>query len=185
VLPFPNKTLIHCVPAWQENKDTLVAHIRNLRADSLFSRSLFVLAIESNLAFESDTQANHLRELNDMHNIVFMSEGNARIGVQTTYTTKEQMTLLFMEALSCDAVDFYEKLVTSQKEDAPAMINLLFQQLENYSAKPSARGRIFTGKIDGMNDDLVMAMMMNHLYYKKFWMDKDRYGRYFTHMAIR
>lgn len=154
-----------------------VDHIKRLQRLPLFSRSWFVVQIESNLGFESDHHAAGLQKDPDIVNLVFMRECEARVGTRTSHGTKEQMTLLMMEAVSMQSVVFYDQLVTTE-DDAPVMKRLLFRQLENYSAKGSVTGkRIYTGKLNHEQDDLAMTLMMNMLYFRKF-QSEPQYARF-------
>lgn len=178
--PHPFSSLSVCT-AWEDQKTIAIEHIKRLQRDPLFVRSLFVLIVESNLGYESDHHAEFLRGSDDLHNIVFMRECESRFGVRTSNKTKEQMTLLTLEMLTTKSVLFYNNSVATE-DDAPQMKRLLMQQLANLSAKGSITGkRIITGKLNGMQDDLVMAVMMNMLYQRHFLADSTRYGRFFNH----
>lgn len=165
----------------------LYDHVIRLRRTPLFATSLFVVGIESNYAFESDRYASRLITEDGIDHLIFMDEDECRTGVRTTNKLKEQMALLFMEAISYDAVEFYDKLVTScdDEGDAKNMKRLLFKQLENYSTKPSMSGkRIFTGKINKQQDDLAICLQLNFLYHRMFWHDKTKYGKYHRYTNV-
>jgi hypothetical protein len=190
--PLPKRTHIVTEPqvvgmesrpcqTWSAQKRIVVDHLKRLQRDALLCRSLFVVQIESNLAFESDHHAAFLQEEPELYNLVFMRECEARVGTRTTQKTKDQMTLLMMEVVSMDSLVFYENMVSTE-DDAVSMKALLFQQLENFSAVGTARGNhIYTGKVNKMQDDLAMTLMMNMLYFRQFMSDHTLYGRYHTH----
>lgn len=142
---------------------------------------MFVVQIESNLAYESDHHAEHLEKYPDLGNLVYMRECQSRVGTHTSAKTKEQMTLLFLETISAEALLIFDELITTE-DDAETMLTCLFTQLENFSVIPTkAGGKVYTGKVNKMQDDLAMCLMMNLLYRKMFLVDGERYGRYHSH----
>lgn len=160
-------------------------HIQRLREDSNFSNSIFVIQIEANLAYESDHHRVFLAN-SDMHNLVFMSEcaNKARTGTWTTASSKDQMMLIFLDAITSHAISFYDRLITTE-DDADVMVRTLFRQLENYSAKFNTQTgkRTFTGKVGAEQDDLAMVIQMNMLYRRAFWKDNEKYGQFHRHWA--
>jgi hypothetical protein len=159
----------------------MLLHIQKLRQDPNFADAIFVVQIEANLAYESDHHRVFLANA-AVPNLVFMSEcaNKARTGTWTTASTKDQMMLIFLDAITSQAISFYDKLVTTE-DDPDAMVRTLFRQLENYSAKfnTCSGKRTFTGKVGMEQDDLAIVIQMNMLYRRVFW--KDEEGKYAQH----
>jgi len=154
-----------------------------LRSDPILSTAFIVLMIESNLAFESDHMASHMNR-SGLRNIVFMRECSnvARVGIQTTATSKDQQVLIFLETVATEALTFYDKLHTNE-DDAPAMRERLFRELENYAivVNPSTGKKKYTGKVGQEQDDLSMAIQMCLLHTRIFKTDVNKYGKFHRH----
>jgi hypothetical protein len=169
---------------WEDTKQCMLQHLQTLRADPMLADSIFVLQIEANLGYESDHHREFLSNCG-MTNLVFMQEcahNKGRTGTWTTAGTKDQMQLVFLNAISAGALGFYAHLHTIE-DDATAMKRTLFRQLENYSAKLNVTTgkRTFTGKIGDEQDDLAVVVQMNMLYRLVFWEDREKYGRFHRH----
>ena len=143
-----------------------------------------VLAIESNLGFEAAHNARYIAEAGISH--VEIAQETARIGgrgnsktladqtrsvtgVRTTNETKEKMYLLLRENLEMRTLRVYEHLLT--EFDSQQQVGKLVKQMHNYSAvhtDPSRvfaqTRRVFTGKAQGEQDDLLIALQLAILY---------------------
>jgi hypothetical protein len=157
----------------------VLRHIRRLRRFPKFASALFVLQIESNLAFESDRiYTEILRQIPEERNsLCALRETDDRIGGRTGESSKAAMAMLLLDRISNGGVFFMNPILTTE-DDGMQMKSVLLDQLGSYSRKPSLNGRRYqyTGKVDGKQDDICIAFQMVLYYRNLFMRDTSRYG---------
>lgn len=143
-----------------------------------------MLAVESNLGFEAAHNARYISEAGISHVEIAQEPqragGRGRTknlaeharpvtGVRTTNESKEQMYLILREALEQRTLRIYDHLLS--EADPDAQVAKLVKQMHNYSAvhtDPSRvfaqTRRVFTGKSQGEQDDLLIALQLAILY---------------------
>jgi len=145
-----------------------------------------VLVVESNLGFEAAHNARYVAEAG-IENVEIAQEDrqnkgahtlaeHARsvTGVRTTNESKEQMYILLRNLLEEHNLRVWDQLITTSGASADQLSKVV-RQMHNYSAITSDPGRVFaqtrrvfSGKAQGEQDDLLIALQLAILYRRVF-----------------
>lgn len=162
----------------------MLEHINRVRAmDPYMRNATAVIALESNLGFESQ---HLLHALNDskLPKWVALAEGpGGSIGLHTTAERKEQYCLLLREVLKQDRICFSEGFFSISMDTKEAKQRLR-DEMGNFSVvvEPpkttfGKTRKTYTGKLSGKQDDTVLALQMC-LFTVKSYYTSDRYKTY-------
>jgi hypothetical protein len=146
-----------------------------------------VLVVESNLGFEAAHNARYVAEANIAHvevaqemrsrattPITLAEHAKSVTGVRTTNESKEQMYILLRSLLEEQSLRVWDDLICTSST-AEAQVAKVVQQMHNYNAVTSDPGRVFaqtrrvfSGKAQGEQDDLLIALQLAILYRRVF-----------------
>ncbi len=144
-------------------------HVARLRrAHAQWAESVVYVYVERNLGFEAE---HHQRALEHLRGVRFrLDRAAARVGMLTTQSIKHAACELLNYMLREDRVGLAPDLVS---RDAAAARTKLRDQLEVFSYQFKTAESVFqqdrcalSGKIGGMRDDVVMALMLG-LYFSQ------------------
>ena len=149
-----------------------------------------MLVVESNLGFEAAHNARYVAEAQILHVEIAQEQrttsqasaprtlaehARSVVGVRTTNESKEQMYILLRSLLEENSLRRWDKLISVTPEGATGQIDKLVRQLHNYNAvvtDPSRvfaqTRRVFSGKAQGEQDDLLIAVQLAILYRRVF-----------------
>lgn len=162
----------------------LLTHIMQVRkANPFLATATAVIALESNLGFESQHLLHALKE-SHLPRWIALAEGpKGTIGLHTTADRKEQYCLLYREVLRQRRIVFSDAFFSLSMEPEEARKRLKEETL-NFSVvvepPKSSFGRsrkTYTGKLGGKQDDTVLALQMC-LYSIKTFYSSDRYKNF-------
>jgi hypothetical protein len=173
---------------WRDQRDLLLAHLRALRAHPTLQNIPIVLVVESNLGFEAAHNARYVAEANVPHVEVAQEQrrtqnepetlaehARAVVGVRTTNESKEQMYILLRNLLEEDTLRVWDELITTHSAGSDKQLSKVIQQMHNYNAVFTDPGRVFaqtrrvfSGKAQGEQDDLLIALQLAILYRRVF-----------------
>jgi len=162
----------------------LVDHIRRCRkVHPYLGDATAVVALESNLGFESQHLLHALNEAK-LPKWIALAEGpGGSIGLHTTADRKEQYCLILREILKTERLAFHPGFFSCSME-VDEVKQRLKEEMLNFSVivEPpkttfGKTRRTYTGKLAGKQDDTVLALQMN-LYAVKTFYSSDRYKTY-------
>ena len=144
----------------------LVSHINAIRAGFPMLRATCVLCLESNLAFESQHLLHHLAESGVKRWLSLAEGAHGALGFLSTHATKEQGTLLLREALRMGRISFGREFLSTAMTAREARDRIV-DELRSFSiirqppSTPFGKTKItYTGKINGKQDDLCIALQL-------------------------
>jgi len=152
-------------PTW------VVDHCKALRKIPELASAHIVVGVESNGGTERDHQKYHI-EASTLKNVTFLMESGkgVRPGVFTDDTMKEAVSRRVKDAVEFGRILFHRSLTTACSGDyvTPSMMKekylgqlSQFKRVTIPSKKEYVRGKvIYTGKLHGGNDDMVMAFYL-------------------------
>lgn len=157
----------------EEIRALLIQHIRGVRA--IMGNAYCIAIFESNLGQE----AQHMRHMVKDERLVYVIHEKKRAGVTTTHKRKELYATTLVESIQdlrfspkcvCanPKLDANKRLKITQQEFKKQMIQ--FKKLTIPAAKPFDLPKIvYTGKTKkGVNDDLVMTLMIGLFWAREF-----------------
>jgi len=149
----------------------------------LLGNATAVMSFESNLAFESQHLLHHLHGIG-FKNWVSLAEGaHNSLGWLTTHGRKESMALLLREAMRVGKISYSANFfsISMSKGDAQKRIG---DEIRNFSVitEPgkthfSKQRKTYTGKVGGLQDDVVITIQLCLAAQKCFYED-SRYQQF-------
>jgi hypothetical protein len=165
----------------RENHAMLIAHLNELKGMEVFTNSLKVFILESNLAMESEHISATLNA--NVSNYLVMHEKPGRVGFLTTNGTKK-MSVEMVRTRLCDGsfTIAAEGSLACLSHDYGTIVRILFEQLGNFSQvikehphkKPTT---FFSAKHMG-KDDLAMTLLFSVMWIP-FFFNTPEYSHYY------
>lgn len=162
----------------------IVSHVKKLRENPRFSRTLSVFILESNLGLESD----HIKSMLDerLSNFVVMNErdDNTRVGFHTSNSVKCMAVESMRERINDGSlVVADEHTLVSCTSPYTMAVGTLMDQVREFTevikdttVSGGKRRKFYTGKNTG-KDDLVMSLLLA-IHWSGFWYNAPKYATF-------